>query len=217
MREAGARARRRGTPRGGAAALLCLAAAVACGNEPNGGAPAPDTARAEAPGEPAPTAAAAAPAPAPPDSTEWTIGTLSAPSTVTGGAPPLPVLTALRTGVHPEYERVTIELQSGGGLPGYRIEYVDRPLHDCGSGEPTYPVGDAWLEIRLEPAAAHTEEGRATLGTRDLPVDQRLLRRIYRTCDFEGIVTLVLALSEPNPFRVLTLDGPPRIAVDVRR
>ena len=150
------------------------------------------------------------------DSTDWTIGALSGTATLEG-TPPVPVLTALRAGVHSEYERVTLELAGAGGLPGYRIEYVDRPLYDCGSGEPTYPVGDAWLEIRLEPAAAHTEEGRPTLGVRDLAVGQPLLQRIYRTCDFEAIVTHVLALSEPNAFRVMRLADPPRIVVDVQR
>ena len=215
MDETRARGRRGRPLRGGSAALLCVAV-LACGAEPNESAPSPDAAPAEAPADPPPLPAAA-PAAAPPDSTEWTIGTLSAPSTVTGGPPPVPVLTALRAGVHPEYERVTFELAGAAGLPGYRLEYVDRPLHDCGSGEPTYPVGDAWLEIRLEPAAAHTEEGRPTLGARDLRIDHPLLQRVYRTCDFEAVVTHVLALSEPNPFRVIRLADPPRIAVDVRR
>ncbi|HUP52454.1 MAG TPA: hypothetical protein VM198_08260 [Longimicrobiales bacterium] len=58
---------------------------------------------------------------------------------------------------------------------------------------------------------------RLVCGSRDLAVQQPLLQRVYRTCDFEGIVTLVLALSEPNAFRVLTLDGLRRLVVDVRR
>jgi hypothetical protein len=101
--------------------------------------------------------------------------------------------------------------------PGYHLEYVDRPLIACGSGEQIFPEGDAWLEIRLEPAAAHTEEGQPTLGPREVAVDGPLLRRIYRTCDFEGIVTYVLALSTPNAYRVVTLQDPIRIVVDVER
>jgi hypothetical protein len=126
------------------------------------------------------------------------------------------VLTALRTGVQDGFERVTFEL-AGPDTPGYQAEYVDRPLYDCGSGEPTYPVGDAWLELRLEPAAAHTEEGRPTLGARDLAVGAPLLQRIYRTCDFEAVVVHVLALSTPNAFRVFTLADPVRIVVDIQR
>jgi hypothetical protein len=159
----------------------------------------------------------AAVAPARADSTNWTVGRLSAAPTLDGGPPPLPVLSALRTGRHEEYERLTIEMEASGGLPGYRLEYVDRPLHECGSGREIFPVGDAWLELRMEPAAAHTEAGAPTLGEREVAVDAPLLRRIYRTCDFEGVVTLVLALSAPNAFRVTTLSAPPRLVVDVRR
>ncbi|MFW6085375.1 MAG: AMIN-like domain-containing (lipo)protein [Gemmatimonadota bacterium] len=154
--------------------------------------------------------------PDPVDTAAWTIGVRSAPSELT--APPLPVLTELRAGTHPDYERVTFEISGeAGGRPGYRVEYVDRPLVECGSGNQIFPVGDGWLEVRLEPAAAHTEDGRPTLGSREIDVDGPLLERIYRTCDFEGIVTHVLALASPNAYRVLTLQDPWRIVVDVRR
>ena len=156
----------------------------------------------------------------PTDTATWSIGITEAPSTA--AVPPLPVLTALRTGTHDGWVRVTFEVggDSGGavsGRPGYHVEYVDRPLIACGSGEQIFPVGDAWLRIRLEPAAAHTEQGEPTLGPGEVAVDGSLLRRIYRTCDFEGIVTYVLALSAPNPYRVVTLEDPVRIVVDVER
>ena len=167
---------------------------------------------------------------------DWTLGTISAPTTVTGG--PVPVITGLRTGSHPDFDRVTVVLgvatgdpatadpdrDSGaeappgaGAFPGYRTAYVDRPLHECGSGRQIDPVGEGWLELRLEPAAAHTEAGEPTLPGRETAVDGALLRRIYRTCDFEGVVTFVLAVSSPEPFRVFTLPDPPRVVVDVRR
>jgi hypothetical protein len=152
----------------------------------------------------------------PADTATWTIGTAVAPPRL--DAPPLPVLTALRTGAHPEYARMTVEIGAEApGPPGYRVEYVDRPLIECGSGNQIFPVGDAWLEVRLEPAAAHTEAGQPTLGAREITVEGPLLLRVYRTCDFEGIVTLVMALSSPNPYRVLTLTDPWRIVVDVQR
>ncbi len=47
-------------------------------------------------------------------------------------------------------------------------------------------------------------------------MDGPLLQRIYRTCDFEGIVTYVLAFGSPNEYRVFTLVDPLRIVVDVR-
>jgi hypothetical protein len=214
---------------GGVLAAGLLLTALACsGDSPEAG---------PSPGAPG----AASPTSDPTDTATWSVGITSAPTTAT--APPLPVLTALRAGSHPEYERVTFEIagapDEGGaadtaessaagldgasasglpaGRPGYKLEYVDRPLIACGSGDQIFPVGDGWLEIRLEPAAAHTEAGQPTLGPREVEVDGPLLQRIYRTCDFEGIVTYVLALGSPNEYRVFTLADPLRIVVDVRR
>ena len=185
--------------------------AMACASEP-GAEVVPDA------GEVASDTVASAPAPVddPTDTATWTIGPSSAPADV--GARPLPILSAPRTDTHSDYERMTLEVAAeAGGRPGYRIEYIDRPLIECGSGNQIFPVGDAWLELRLEPAAAHTEEGRPTLAEREVAVDGPLLLRIYRTCNFEGIVTHVLALASPNPYRVVTLADPRRIVVDVRR
>jgi hypothetical protein len=152
-------------------------------------------------------------APVPRDE-EWTSGIVDAPAQLQG-LPPIPVVSALRSGVHGGFDRVTIEL-AGDGLPGYHAEYVDKPLHQCGSGAEVFPVGEGWLEIRLEPAQAHTEQGQPTLSGREIEAAGRLLRRIYMICDFEGVVSIVLALDSPNPYHVSTLQSPSRIIVDVR-
>ncbi len=182
---------RRSTPGVRAVLVACLAAGVACAEPP----------------------AAEDPA----DTATWSTGTTEVAAGAPG--PPIPVLTALRTGTHDEGARVTFEVdaQLMSARPGYHVEYVDRPLIACGSGEQIFPVGDAWLRVRMSPAAAHTASGEATLGPREIAVDGPLLLRIYRTCDFEGVVTHVLALSAPNPYRVFTLENPLRIVVDVER
>lgn len=206
---------RRGRVRACFALLLCVVL-IGCGGEQHGGNVEPESAD-RGGGNAEPDSTDSSGISAEPDSTDWSIGRLSAPSDPGNGVPPMPVLTEIRTGTHPDYERMTLELAESGGRPGYRLEYVDRPLHECGSGRQIFPVGDAWLELRLEPAAAHTEAGAPTLGDREVDIRGPVLRRIYRTCDFEGIVTLVLAVSTPNPFRVMTLSDPPRLAVDIRR
>lgn len=218
-----------------AVVIVCGLAALSCTGEPgqdldsgtpdmpsadttSSEAPSSDTTSSEAPpSEPPPGEAPPADVTAgPADTATWTVGVTSAPPDV--GAPPMPVLTALRTATHPDHERMVVEIgPEASGRPGYQVEYIDRPLVECGSGRQIFPVGDAWLELRLEPAAAHTEEGRPTLGARELPLDGALLRRVYRTCDFEGIVVFVMALAEPNPYRVFTLTDPWRIVVDVER
>lgn len=194
---------RRGVRRGGpslmAAAITLL---MACSNQ------------GDVPGEERPTpiadppdAAAAAP---------WTVGVVTSPSTVEDETA---LVTALRTGQHEGFERVVFELSDQGrGYPGYTVQYVDQPLHECGSGREIHPVGDAWLEIRLDQVDAHTQEGQPTVphDPQDLPGLENV-QRAYMTCDYEAVVTVVLAVGSPNPFRVFHLDGPRRIVVDVRR
>jgi len=148
-----------------------------------------------------------------PSGNDWTTGIVDVAATA-AGAPA--VVSALRTAMHGGFDRFTLEFADGAEVPGYRIEYIDRPLHDCGSGDQIHPVGEAWLEVRLYPAAAHTEAGQPTLPARELPADGSLMLRTYRTCNFEAVVTFVIALSSPNPYRVNVLDQPSRLVIDVR-
>jgi len=146
-------------------------------------------------------------------SNDWTIGIVDVPAMEAAHSA---VVTALRTASHAGFDRFTLEFADSVRVPGHHVEYIDRPLHDCGSGSETHPVGDAWLEVRLYPAAAHTETGQPTLAARELRADGSTMLRTYRTCDFEAVVTFVIALSSPNPYRVLVLEQPPRLVIDVR-
>jgi hypothetical protein len=127
------------------------------------------------------------------------------------GAPGL--LTAVRAAGHEGYDRVVFEFQ--GRVPGYHVEYVDRPVRDCGAGEPRPIAGDAWLEIRFSPANAHDEQGRPTIPAREFHPNLANVLEVERTCDFEAVVTWVLGTRSPKRFRVLELRDPPRLALDV--
>jgi hypothetical protein len=43
-----------------------------------------------------------------------------------------------------------------------------------------------------------------------------VVREVVRTGDFEAVLTWAIGLSDRVDFRVLTLDGPPRLVVDFR-
>ncbi|MFO7179178.1 MAG: hypothetical protein DIU78_010805 [Pseudomonadota bacterium] len=144
------------------------------------------------------------------ESMAWTAGILELSGTKSG----VSELVGLRAARHDDFDRVVFEFR--GARPGARLEYVDRPVRRCGSGEPTEIAGDGWLSVRFEPAAAHTEEGVATIAPRERKLDLPIVREIELTCDFEAMVTVVLGTAKPNRFRVLELDAPPRIVVDVR-
>ena len=145
------------------------------------------------------------------DSATWTAGIVD----LAPGPGGVATLISLRAAEHAGYERVVWELS--GSAPGVHVEYVDRPVRQCGSGAPVPLPGDAWLEVRLEPARAHTEEGRPTIAERRRTVGLPIALEMVQTCDFEAVVTWVLAVSSPEPFRVTRLASPPRVVVDIRR
>ncbi len=119
----------------------------------------------------------------------------------------------MRTGRHEGYERVVFEFEAG--VPGYHVEYIDKPVRACGSGDVVEIAGDGWLEVRLSPAAAHTDEGKATIGERQLTPKMNVILEVERTCDFEGIVTWVVGTASPNKYRVFELSDPPRLVLDI--
>jgi hypothetical protein len=128
------------------------------------------------------------------------------------------VQSAVRAARHAGFDRVVFEFE-GKQLPGYHLEYVDRPIRRCGSGHAVDVLGDGWLRVRLELASAHDDQGKATIAERDRQRQLSLgvLRELVLTCDFEGQVVWVLGLASPNRYRLLELTDPPRLVVDVRQ
>ena len=130
------------------------------------------------------------------------------------------ILRAVRTASHPEFDRVVFDF-GGGAIPGYHIEYIDRPVIQCGSGEPMEVAGDGWLRVRLEPARAHEFRDDTlavvTVAERNRRLTLPNLRQLVLTCDFEAQVEWVLGLESPTRYRVMELREPSRLVVDVRR
>lgn len=124
-------------------------------------------------------------------------------------------LRDVRVGDHGAYQRVVFDF-GDSPLPGYHLEYVDKPLRQCGSGDALPVAGDGWLRVRFTPAYAHTEEeGRPTIADRNRRMASGNIRQLMLTCDFEAMVEWVIGVGSPNPFRVLELTNPSRLVVDV--
>lgn len=123
-------------------------------------------------------------------------------------------LESVSTASHEHFDRVVFEFQ-GSALPGYHVEYIDRPVRQCGSGHPVPLAGDGWLLVRLSPAQAHDLSGHSTVENRELQPALPVLKEMKLTCDFEGMTSWVLGLSSPNRYRVLELNRPTRLVVDV--
>ncbi|HET9529314.1 MAG TPA: hypothetical protein VFQ92_03110 [Blastocatellia bacterium] len=125
------------------------------------------------------------------------------------------VLTEVRTARHMNFDRVVFEF-SGDTLPGYHVEYIDRPVRRCGSGEVVNIAGDGWLLVRLVPAQAHTEAGEATVKDRRRVLGYSIVKELESICDFEAHVEWVLGVSSPNRYRVIELSSPARLVLDVK-
>lgn len=142
-------------------------------------------------------------------------GTLDAVEVKRPEAPPVGVLRDVRTASQQGFDRIVFEFE-GSTVPGYRVEYVDPPAIQCGSGEPVEVAGAALLQVRLIPAQAHTEAGEATIKDRERHLSLPVLRELESTCDFEADVTWVLGVAARNRFRVQELPNPARLVIDIQ-
>jgi hypothetical protein len=165
-------------------------------------------------------------------------GTPSTTTTTSGGIDPLagastsPVTTtatgqetALLEDVdlarHEGYDRVVFRFKNA--VPGYRVAYVEPPLTEDGSGAPVKVDGTAFVSVRMEPASGFDlETGEGVLvykGPRRISGEDAgtsVVRELVRTGDFEAVLTWAVGLGDKVDFRVLTLEDPPRLAVDFR-
>ncbi|MQA89701.1 MAG: hypothetical protein GEU90_05635 [Gemmatimonas sp.] len=141
---------------------------------------------------------------------DWTAGIIDRERTVAGA----PMVDDFRVAQNQDFDRIVLEFAEDE-IPSYRIEYVDQPIRQCGSGNVVELRGDGWLSIRLDPAVAHTEEGRPSVENRADNVDLRVILEHRLLCDFEGQVEWVLGVASPNRYRVLELAEPARLVIDV--
>jgi hypothetical protein len=132
--------------------------------------------------------------------------------------PPVGVslLTALRTGAHPEqggWDRIVFEFQ--GSLPYADIRYVPAVMQ-CGSGAPVQVTGTNILLVRLQPANAHTEAGQPTLPSQTIPGPGNAVLQGRSACDFEAHVDWAFGIKGMQRFKVTTLTNPSRLVIDVK-
>ena len=142
---------------------------------------------------------------------------LTAPSDGTGTA----LLRTVRVGRNAGFERIVFEF-AGDSIPGYRVQWVDGPITADGSGEPVDVTGDAFLEIVMTPASGvDLSAPQLTIvydGPDRIPVagQTALITDLVRTGDFESVLSWAAGTTEEVPFRVLRLEDPVRVVVDLQ-
>ncbi|HEX6037303.1 AMIN-like domain-containing (lipo)protein [Longimicrobium sp.] len=125
-------------------------------------------------------------------------------------------LRDVRVGVNQGFDRLVLEF-AGSDVPGYRVEYVDRPARHCASGDPVSIAGDGLLAVTLRGTEAHDARGQVTVSPRERRLQMPLVKEYEFTCDFEGEVQVVLGVASPNRYRVTELQNPTRLIVDVQQ
>jgi hypothetical protein len=128
------------------------------------------------------------------------------------------LLDRVAVGRHPGYDRVVFQFRDDG-LPGYRVEYVQPPLKEDGSGDPVDVAGNAFVVVRMEPASGfdlNTGEGQLVYkGPKRLP-GASVVKEVVRTGDFESVLSWAVGLESKVPFRVTTAASPSRLIVDFK-
>lgn len=203
----------------GALAALVLGTTAACGTGgtggPDGDGPTPTTggsASATAPATPSASVTASASAAPEGEPAEG-----FAPATTTATAEPSGArvtVVDVRVGTHDGYDRVVYEV-AGGGVPGYRVGYVDQAVQD-GSGEPVDVAGDAVLDVWLTGTGYPHDTGHDEFA-QDVGPREGTVVQVTRPLTFEGMTQSVVGVAgERRPFRVFVLQDPVRIVVDVQ-
>jgi hypothetical protein len=128
--------------------------------------------------------------------------------------PTIPVLTAIRTGQHPGFDRIVLDLS--GPAPAVTNKWVDELTAD-GSGDVVWLTGEFFVDVVANPAAAHNDAGNPTytgpqrFRTRDL----RNVMAVAITGDFEGYLSIGLGTRSQTWVRTFTLTSPTRVIIDV--
>ena len=127
-------------------------------------------------------------------------------------SPGLALLVRVRAGRNKDFDRLVFDFE--GPVPGMRVQYVDRLIED-GTGNPIPLRGRAVVEIVMQPAAAHRDDGTPTLSG-PLPdlTGFAAFRQIADAGDFEAVLTWGIGVAARTGLRGLTLTGPSRVAID---
>jgi len=125
-------------------------------------------------------------------------------------------LTAVRMAGHDGFDRMVLEFADQ--VPGYTVGYSPLPAREDASGfEIPLPGAGTVLQISLIPATATGWGGgpQTFPGPWDLTANTGSITEFKSAGDFEAMLTWVAGVRTQQPFRVLVLDGPPRLVVDV--
>jgi hypothetical protein len=120
----------------------------------------------------------------------------------------------VRVGTHDGYDRVVFEFEQG--TPELTLDRAEPPFTQDGSGLPIEVDGDSFLGLVMRGGTKQTDAGTSSYdGPTDISPDFPALVHLIEGGDFERQSTWYLGLTGESCVRVLLLDGPPRLVIDV--
>jgi hypothetical protein len=134
-------------------------------------------------------------------------------TTFTGQQPPLSAyIDAVRTGTHPGYDRLTIELQNGQPQSIQLQPQTNTTFTRDGIGDTVSLAGNDGLLVSMFSANAYT----AYSGPTDIMTGYTGLLEVRLVGDYEGYVHFGLGLSKPACYRGFILTNPARLVIDIQ-
>ncbi|HKW07757.1 MAG TPA: hypothetical protein VJS19_09350 [Candidatus Dormibacteraeota bacterium] len=128
-----------------------------------------------------------------------------------GTPPPLAYVSAVRTGSHTGYDRLTIEF--GNHVPqAVDIKDQGTTFTMSPSGQSVTLKGDRGILITIHGADLHT----SYTGSTDIVTGDPTIAEVRRIQDFEGVVQLGLGVSGSGCYRVMWMTNPDRLVIDVQ-
>lgn len=122
----------------------------------------------------------------------------------------------IRTGTHPCFERIVIELEGSGDFPGWWVEYVDDPVRLGESEEFVDITGNATLLVRMGMWMQDMEGNGYPGPSQVFPTNVSHILELRNTENWEGVTLWAIGLDSKRPFTVSVLTGPPRLVIDVQ-
>lgn len=118
------------------------------------------------------------------------------------------------------FDRFIVTFRSDApAFPGYTLDYIEGPAADCAAdaSESSFDSsGEAYLQLRLSAVRGHEDDGTNTSGPRTIRGGSEDVKAAHKTCDFEGVAEWVFDLSAAHAYRIMELQGPSRLLVDIQ-
>lgn len=135
---------------------------------------------------------------------------------VDGGTAPIANIVDVRVGTHDGYDRLVFEFAQG--TPEFSLERAEPPFAADGSGMPIEVEGEAFLGLTMRGGTRQTDAGTSSYdGPTEFRTGFPMLVHAVEGGDFERQSTWYLGLTADACVRVLLLDEPPRLVIDVER